>query len=217
MAHGFVAPPGGYPAGMSSTQDELLRTVTRVVSALRPEGIPFALTGGCAVYARGGPATDHDVDLLVRERDVGRAVHALVSVGMRAVSAPEDWLTKVYDGDRQVDLLYRPNERPVTEETLAHVDQLPVGPVTLPVQSATDVLVNKLLVLGPHRCDLSRLLPIARSLREQIDWTRVRRRAGHSPYAEAFLLLAHRLDIATGGAPEHTTDNIAGHGTEQAR
>jgi hypothetical protein len=179
----------------SAVQNALLRTVTKVSSALRAAEIPFALTGGCAVYARGGPETEHDVDVLVREHDAKEAVRTLVAVGMRAADPPEDWLCKVYDGDRLVDLIYRPNERPVTDEMLARSEELRVGPATVPVQLATDVLVGKLLALGPHNCDLAYLLPIARALREQIDWPRVQHDTADSPYAEAFLVLAHRLGI----------------------
>jgi hypothetical protein len=38
-------------------------------------------------------------------------------------------------------------------------------------------------------------LPLARSLREQIDWDRVRKETTASPYAEAFLVLLDRLDV----------------------
>ncbi|MFD7658114.1 nucleotidyltransferase family protein [Actinosynnema sp. NPDC059797] len=180
---------------MSGVQDDLLRTLTKVAKALRTEGIPFALTGGCAVYARGGPATEHDVDIIVREEDAKNAVSALVAAGMRAATPPEDWLLKVYDGDSLVDLLFRPNEIPVTEETLARAEELAVGSVTLPVMPATEVMISKLLVLDGHRCDFSQLLPFARALREQIDWDKVREATKHSPYAEAFLVLVERLDL----------------------
>ncbi|WP_231641989.1 nucleotidyltransferase family protein [Nocardia sp. NRRL S-836] len=182
-------------AGMSDVQDELLRTLTKVANALRSAEIPFALTGGCAGYARGGPASEHDVDLLVREQDATEAVRVLVSRGLRAAEPPEDWLLKVYDGDSLVDLLFRPNERPVTEEILAMAEELPVGSVVLPVMPATYVLTSKLLVLDGHRCDFSELLPFARALREQIDWQQVRDDTKNSPYAEAFLVLIERLDI----------------------
>ncbi|HEU5474975.1 MAG TPA: nucleotidyltransferase family protein [Actinophytocola sp.] len=188
-----------------SDQDALLRTLARVAKALRDADVPFAVTGGCAVYARGGPATEHDLDLLVREEDVPAAVSALVGAGMRAAEAAEDWLTKVYDGDRLVDLLFRPNERPVTEQTLERAEEMRVGGTLAPVQNATDVLVNKLLTLSEHRCDFSLLLTIARALREQIDWTRLGEQTASSPFAEAFLLLVARLNIASGdGLPEGT-------------
>jgi hypothetical protein len=183
----------------SDVQDALLRTVTRVASALRPTGLRFALTGGCAVYARGGPETDHDVDILVREQDTPAAVNALVSAGFRAADPPEEWLTKVYDGDRLVDLIFRANERPVTDEILARAEDLRVGATVLPVQPATEVLIGKLLALGVHRCDFTNLLPIARALREQIDWPRVRAETVESPYAGAFLLLCDRLAITDEG------------------
>jgi hypothetical protein len=182
----------------SDIQDALVRTMTRVASVLRPTGVPFALTGGCAVYARGGPETEHDVDILILERDTPTAVNALVEAGMRAVDPPEEWLTKVYDDDRLVDLIFRANESPVTEEVLAQAEDLRLGATVVPVQPATDVLIGKLLALGPHRCDLAQLLPIARALREQIDWARVRDRTADSPYAEAFLLLCDRLSIIEG-------------------
>jgi hypothetical protein len=180
---------------MSGVQDELLRTLVKVANALRAADIRFALTGGCAVYARGGPATEHDVDLLVKEEDVHTARSALVAAGLRAADAPEDWLLKVYDGDSLVDLLHRPNERPVTDEMLDQAEELPVSSVTLPVMPATEVMISKLLVLDGHRCDFSELLPFARALREQIDWPQVRKSTADSPYAEAFLVLIERLDL----------------------
>ncbi|MEV6718088.1 hypothetical protein AB0M48_39290 [Lentzea sp. NPDC051208] len=180
---------------MSGLQDELLRTLVKVANALRGAEIPFALTGGCAGYARGGPASEHDVDLLVRPEDATEAVRVLVKRGLRAAEPPEDWLLKVYDGDSLVDLLFRPNERIVTDEILAMAEEMPVGSVMLPVMPATFVLSSKLLVLDGHRCDFSELLPFARALREQIDWEQVREETKESPYAEAFLMLIERLDI----------------------
>ncbi|MFD4641012.1 hypothetical protein ACFWN2_27135 [Lentzea sp. NPDC058436] len=180
---------------MSDVQAELLMTLTKVAKVLRGAEIPFALTGGCAGYARGGPVSEHDVDLLVKEEDVNEAVRVLVEAGLRGAEPPEDWLLKVYDGDSLVDLLFRPNERPVTDEVLAMAEDMPVGSVMLPVMPATFVLSSKLLVLDGHRCDFSELLPFARALREQIDWDQVREETKASPYAEAFLMLIERLDI----------------------
>lgn len=56
-------------------------------------------------------------------------------------------------------------------------------------------MVHKLLSFSQHYCDFARALPLARSLREQIDWYRVRKETEHSPYAEAFLVLLDRLDV----------------------
>ena len=176
-------------------EEGLQRTITEVVSALGGAEVPFALTGGSAVYGRGGPPTTHDVDVLVCPEHVDDAVRALVEAGMRAEDPPEDWLTKVYCGEWMVDIIFRPNERPVTEAVLASAEVLRVGSMTAPVMPATCLLVDKLLVLGPHRCDLAELLPVARALREQVDWCEVAGQTSDSPYAAAFLLLLERLHI----------------------
>jgi hypothetical protein len=173
----------------------LLVTLKRVASVLKTEGVPFALAGGFAVYAHGGTSSDHDVDFLLREADVETALEALAAAGFDTERPPEDWLVKVYDEGRLVDLIFRPVERTVTDETLADTVIRPVNALRLPVLSATALMVHKLLTYSQHYCDFAKGLPLARSLREQIDWPRVRRETAHSPYAEAFLVLLDRLDV----------------------
>lgn len=181
---------------MSETGDALLETLKTAGSALKTSSIPFAVAGSYAVYARGGPQSEHDVDILVKEGDVARAVAALDEVGMRAVQPSEDWLVKVFHEDRMVDLIFRPSERVVDDTMLARVDHLPVGAVRMPVLKATDLLVNKLLAFSEHYCDFAGVLPLARALREQIDWQLAAAETSRSPYAESFLDLCRRLDIA---------------------
>ncbi|SDW50851.1 Uncharacterised nucleotidyltransferase [Amycolatopsis xylanica] len=177
------------------TEQELLETLTRVVTTMNQTGVRFAVGGGCAVYARGGPPSDHDVDLFLKEEDLPVAVKALVAAGLRAVEPPEDWLSKVYDGDRLVDLIFRPNYRPVTDELLDRASLMRIGPTAAPVLSGTDLLIDKVLVLEAHRCDFTPLLRVARDLREQVDWRRVTEETAESPYAAAFLGLLEALGI----------------------
>lgn len=174
----------------------LLHTLTKVVNTLAAADVDFAVAGGCAVYARGGPPSDHDVDVFVREEDIPAARAALVAAGMRPEDPPEDWLTKVYDGDVLVDLVFRPNYRSDIGDLIGRAETMRVGPALAPVVTATDLMVDKLLVLNPHRCDFTPLLPIARDLREQIDWARVAAETGESPYARAFLVLVEALAVA---------------------
>jgi hypothetical protein len=173
----------------------LIVTLKRVAAVLKQVDVPFALGGGFAAYAHGGHSSDHDVDFLLRQEDVEKALQALVEAGFTAERPPEDWLVKVYDEGRLVDLIHRPVERPVTEDTLADTVIRPVNAIRLPVLSATQLMVHKLLSYSQHHCDFAHGLPLARSLREQIDWARVRRETAHSPYAEAFLVLLDRLDV----------------------
>ena len=173
----------------------LATTLKRVASVLKQADIPFALGGSFAVYAHGGHSSDHDVDFLIREQDKERALEELSAVGFETEQPPEDWLVKVFDEGRMVDLIYRPVESPVTDATLADSVIRPVEAIAMPVVSATQLMVHKLLSYTQHYCDFATGLPVARSLREQIDWERVRRETRQSPYAEAFLVLLDRLDV----------------------
>ncbi|WP_158895270.1 hypothetical protein [Amycolatopsis anabasis] len=175
--------------------EEFLGTLTRVVNTLQDKGIRFAVGGGYAIYARGGPPSEHDVDIYLREGDVVAATGALVGAGMTPVEPPEDWLTKVYDGDVLVDLIFRPNRRPVTDAMLDRAEPLRIGPALAPVVTGTELMVDKLLVLEAHRCDFTPLLTIARELREQVNWPEVVRDTRESPYARAFLRLLRDLDV----------------------
>jgi hypothetical protein len=174
---------------------DLMTTLKRVASVLKQAAIPFALAGGFAAYARGGTSSDHDVDFLLRERDVDAALEALGKAGFQVVRPPEDWLVKVYDDDLMVDLIFRPVDQPVTDETLTDTTPISVSAILMPVISATVLMEHKLLTFGQHYCDYAKALPLARSLREQIDWGRVRKATEDSPYAQAFLVLLEKLDV----------------------
>ncbi|MFX0581268.1 nucleotidyltransferase family protein [Nocardia nepalensis] len=180
---------------MVPTIDELLHALTRAVNTLADTDIRFAVAGGCAVYARGGPASEHDVDIFIKPADVARARAALARGGLRVAEPPEDWLTKVYEGGILIDLIYRPNNRAVTDELLDRATVMRIGPTIAPVISATDLMIDKLLVFDAHRLDLSPLLSIARDLREQVDWEQVRKETDSSPYARAFLGLVDDLGV----------------------
>ncbi|MFD3458590.1 BON domain-containing protein [Nocardia fluminea] len=184
---------------MSADIDQLLHSSTLVVNTLRDSGIRFAVGGGCAVYARGGPASEHDVDIFVRPEDSAAARAALVTVGLRAADPVEDWLTKAYHGDVLVDIIYRTNHHTVDDALLARAEMMRIGPAVAPVLTGTDLIIDKLMVLDAHRLDFTRLLEAARALREQVDWSWVRRECAESPYARAFLSLITDLGIQ---APE---------------
>jgi len=173
----------------------LIATLKRAAFHLKETGIPFCLAGGFAVYARGGESVDHDIDFLIKPEDADRALTALAEVGFRGEVPPEGWLVKAYDDDRLIDLIFSPVQRPVTDKTLADTDIIAVNACHMPVLSATELMVHKVLTWSAHYCDYARGLPVARSLREQIDWTRVYRESAHSPYAFAFLVLLDRLEV----------------------
>jgi hypothetical protein len=180
---------------VAEDQDPLIQTLKRTAFELKRMGVPFALAGSFAVYARGGGPVEHDVDFLIKPEDADRVLTGLVEVGFRAEIPPEGWLVKVYDEDRLVDLIHEPVGRPVTDATLADTDVMPVNACHMPVLSASELMIHKMLSLGVQHCDLAKVLPVARSLREQIDWGRVERETAQSPYAQAFMVLLDRLNV----------------------
>jgi len=180
--------------------EELLGSMKRAAGALRDAQIPFALGGGLAVWARGGPRTEHDVDFFVKPEDAQRAQTILTSIGMRAERPPEGWLLKAYDGDILIDLIFEPRGGPVDDAFIARAIELDVYAVTMPVASLEDVLVTKLLALNEQNLDYATPLETARAVREQLDWDVVRRRTDESPYAKAFLTLVEELGIAPAAA-----------------
>jgi predicted nucleotidyltransferase len=170
-------------------------TLKKVAAVLRDEGIPFALGGGLAAWARGGPETDHDVDFFVKPADAVRAQQALAAAGLRPDQPPEDWLHKVWDGDVLVDLVFGPSGGPVTDEWLDRAEEREVMAMRLPVLALEDLMVTKLLALREQEPDYAAVLKIARTLREQVDWDEVRTRTAESPFARAFFTLVEGLGI----------------------
>jgi len=152
---------------MTAAQGEqLLDSLKRVAAVLRDAEIPFALGGGMAAWARGGPPTEKDIDLLICERDAEDAHKALAAAGLRTEVPPEGWLVKAYDeGDVLIDLIYRPSGLEVDDALLARCDELSVHAITMRVMTINDLLVSKLLALTEHHLDYGPVLETTRALR----------------------------------------------------
>lgn len=159
--------------------------------------MPFLLAGGLAAWARGGPATEHDVDLCMRAEDVERAARALEEAGMKIEHPPEEWLVKAFDGDVMIDLIFEPEGNPVDDAMFERADDMSVQAATMRVMAVDDILVTKLLALTEHHLDYDGLLELARPLREQIDWDTVRKRTEHTPFARAFFTMAEGLGLVS--------------------
>jgi hypothetical protein len=178
--------------------DAVEATLKRAVAVLRDESIPFLLGGSLASWARGGPETRHDLDLIVRPADAERALTALCNAGMRAERPPEEWLLKAWDGEMLVDLIFEPKGIEVTDDLIGRGEELEVLGMRMRVMTLEDLMVTKLLVLDEHSLDYGALLRTARALREQIDWSDVRSRTADSPFARAFFTLVEGLGVVQG-------------------
>jgi predicted nucleotidyltransferase len=191
---------GGYDRAVtesSSSFEELLETLKRAAAALREADVRFVLGGGLAIWARGGPESEHDIDFFVKPEDAERTLQALEAAGFRTEEPPEGWLYKAWHGDVMVDVIFAPIGLTVDDEWLDRAEVLEVHAVRMPVMLAEDVLIAKLLAMREHELDYDQVLEIARTVREQIDWDEVRKRTDGSPYAKAFFTLVDELGVST--------------------
>lgn len=182
---------------------DLLCAMKEAAAALRDAEVPFMLAGGIASWARGGPPTEHDVDLMIKPDDVDRTASVLEQAGFRIERPPEEWLIKAYDDKGcLVDLIFRPVHMPVDDEMLGRATELEVQAVSMQVMAADDILVTKLLALSEHHCDFESVIEVGRALREQIDWATVRERTTESPFAKAYFVLVEELGLLATGEIE---------------
>ncbi|MFJ6723214.1 MULTISPECIES: nucleotidyltransferase family protein [unclassified Streptomyces] len=221
-----VVRPGG-PRGPAQTDGPLphdhtqaiLETTKRVAALLKTSGQRFALAGSVAAFAHGlPPRFQHDTDFCVMREDADAVIKALEEGGISMRQAPEDWLVKGRSGGEEIDLIFELARRPVSEALLDRAVVLPVDSVWMPVLSPTDLMDSRLAALCEHYCDFGDLLPMARMLREQIDWDRMYRDHRDAPLADAFFYLLERLRVipprrapetarGTRGAPGAETDD----------
>ncbi|MFC9388932.1 nucleotidyltransferase family protein [Streptomyces venezuelae] len=202
-APGQAAADGGAPALPVDHTQAILEATKEVGAVLKASGRPFALVGSVAAYAHGIPVRlQHDTDFAVRREDADVVTQALLERGIRIVDPPEDWLVKARSGGEEIDLIFSLAGRPVTDELLARSDTLPVDSVHMPVLAPTDLMVSRLLALSEHHCDFGAVLPLARGLRERVDWARVREDTDDAPMAKAFLYLLELLDVLPHRAEE---------------
>jgi len=174
----------------------LIETLKLSVATLRDRGVPFMLGGSLAAWARGGPEPQNDLDLMVRPEDADTALRALAEAGMRTERPPEEWLFKAWRGDILIDLIFRPSGVELTDEVFARADTISLEALDTPVMALEDVLVTMLCAIDEHSLEYTRLVALARAVREQVDWPALRSRTAASPFAAAFFTLAEAMGIA---------------------
>jgi hypothetical protein len=184
-------------AESASRVETLAQSLKRAASALEAESVPYLLGGGLGCWARGGPPSSNDIDLMIEREQAERALAALAAAGMRTEKPPEQWLFKAWDGDVLIDLIFEPAGVRITKEVLERGEELSVAGMYVRVMALDDILVTKLLALDEHCADYRDLLQIGRALREQIDWVALRERTAASPFSRAFFELADGLQISS--------------------
>lgn len=173
-----------------------LREALKLVAVVLKEGdVSYALAGSYGLWARGGPEPDHDVDFMVAEQDAPRARDLLVAHDLDVVQPPEDWLFKVFIDNAMVDVIFRVNGVPIARERFDDAEVVEVESVRMAVLPATVLMADKLGAMEEHACDFTRVIPVARAVREQVDWPAVESATADNPFAQSFLGLLRALDV----------------------
>jgi len=192
--HGDISPQGLPP----DRNQAILEATKQVASVLKKCRHEFALAGSVAVYAHGGTGNlQHDADFCIRREDAEAVAATLEGAGLTVYTPPEDWLIKATCLGQDIDLLFELAHQPVTTELLARATDLSVDSVHMPVLAPTDLVRSLLAAFAEHHCDFGAVLPIARQLREKVDWEQIRSEFADAPMPAAFLYLLERLDVIT--------------------
>lgn len=199
MLYPLVGIPYSVPSDQPPNPDrlqEICGALKIAVAALREAEIPFLLGGSLAIWARGGPEPQKDLDLMVRPEHAEVVQETLVRAGMRGERPPEEWLLKAWYGDVLIDIIFAPSGLELSDDVFARGEAISILAVATPVMALEDVLVTKLRALNEHALDYGHLVAIARSLREQIRWRALWTRTCDSPFARAFFALVEGLGLA---------------------
>jgi hypothetical protein len=179
-----------------SSFDELIEAMKASAGILQQAEIPFVLGGGLSAWARGGPKSEHDVDLLLRPQDAEQALSAFEAAGWTTERPPEGWLYKTWhENGALVGLIFNPASGPITDAIIERAPIAEVMALRVNVSTLEDVMTAKLLAITEQEPDYSAVLEWARALREQIDWDTVRQRTEASPFAKAFFTLVESLGV----------------------
>jgi hypothetical protein len=177
-------------------------SLRKAADALARHRVPYLLGGSLAVWARGGPESCNDLDLMVRRDDADDALAALEGAGMQGERPPEGWLLKAWDGDVLVDLIFDPKGLPIDDAIFERSEAVSVFGLEIRAMSLEDVLITKLRAMHEHYLDFDPLLQMARTVRERVDWDRVRAETSESPYAAAFFTMIEGLGLIPSAGSE---------------
>ena len=185
----------------------LLAVLDDAVAAFRGSGISFLLMGSIATSAMGRRRAVTDIDVFVRDHDVGAALAALDGAGFETMVVSKNWLAKAFKDEVLVDVISRStHDITLTDEILAQAVEIDVAGRSLPAVSAEDLVVMKAVATSE---DTSRYWFDALGLlgRPDLDWGYLARRAKQHGARRVLSLLffARSIDLIV---PDEILDEL---------
>jgi predicted nucleotidyltransferase len=185
-----------HPEGPPESE-RLLAVMDDAVGALGAADITFLLIGGLATSMLGRGRGVTDIDLFVRDRDVGSVLSVFQQAGFDTMVVSPNWLAKAFKDDVLVDVISRStHDITLTDEILAHAIEVDVQGRRLPCVAPEDLIVMKAVATTE---DTARYWYDALSVlgRGNIDWPYLNRRAKQHGARRmlGFLFFAQSMDL----------------------
>src|SRR5687768_4534994 len=183
--------------GEAPESERLLAVLDDAVAALEGADITFLLMGGLAASVLGRNRGVTDIDLFVRDRDVGTVLSALDDAGFETLVVSPNWLAKGFKDDVLVDVISRStHDITLTDEILERRTVVDVHGRRLPCVAPEDLIVMKAVATTE---DTARYWFDALSLlgRPDLDWAYLARRAKQHGARRllALLFFARSMDL----------------------
>lgn len=187
--------------------ERLLAVLDDTVAALRSADITFLLMGGLATSVLGRSRVVTDIDLFVRDGDVGSVLSALDDAGFETMVVSPNWLAKGFKDEVLVDVISRStHDIMLTDEILERAIDLDVHGRRLPCVAPEDLIVMKAVATTE---DTARYWFDALSLlgRPDLDWAYLARRAKQHGARRvlALLFFARSMDLLV---PEEIVEDL---------
>ena len=187
--------------------ERLLAVLDEAVAALRSADITFLLMGGLATSVLGRSRGVTDIDLFVRDRDVGSVLSVLEDAGFETMVVAPNWLAKGFKDDVLVDVISRStHDITLTDEVLEQAKEVDVHGRRLPCVAPEDLVVMKAVATTE---DTVRYWFDALGLlgRPDLDWAYLARRAKQHGASRllALLFFARSMDLLV---PDEIVDDL---------
>lgn len=151
------------------------------LDALEAASVEFMVGGAFGLSVLAGIERDtKDFDLMLRPRDVERALEAARAAGFRADYAFTHWIAKVHLGDHFIDLIYRAGNGlcEVDDGWFAHAPHAEVLGRRVRLCPAEEMMWQKAFIMERERFDGADVLHLLRRRAASLDWPRLLQRFG---------------------------------------
>ena len=164
----------------------------KVLDTLNAASVEFLVGGAFALRVHTGIERDtKDFDLMLRPRDVQRAIDACRQAGFRANFAYSHWIAKVHFGEHFIDLIYRAGNGlcEVDDAWFMHARDAVVLDRKLRLTPPEEMIWQKAYIMERERYDGADVIHLLRSAAATMDWERLVTRFGE----DYRVLLSHLI------------------------